>query len=90
MFLEMPLLLIISLREAARDFFWAKIIENFILSFRSPQGIFGAVNFVGSAIAHAATNAFLPLAIIGFSAGLFLILGYRLIRNFKELILVRI
>lgn len=85
MFLEMPLLAIIALSEAAREFFWVRIIENFSASLNG--GVTGALNFVGHALYSAPA---LPLAIIGFSAGLFTILAYKTFRNFKSLVLVEI
>lgn len=84
--LEAPLL-IVALWETARAFFVAKIIENFILVLHSPAGILGIFRFVGYALYHA---PLMPVVIIGFSSGLFLILAYKLVRNFSQLALVRI
>ncbi len=81
-----PLSLGLALWLTAKEFFVAKIIENFAASVHS--GNFAVVfNFIISALGNA---PLLPTAIIGFSAGLFLILAYKLTRNFKQLALVRI
>lgn len=81
--MAMPLSLALTLWLTAREFFVAKIIENFIISLHSGS-IFA---FVGSALYNA---PLLPVAIIGFSGGLFLILAYKAARNFSQLTLVRI
>jgi len=47
------------------------------------------VNFVGSAI-YSASDNLVPVAIAGISLGLFMILAYKLIRNFTQLVLIRI
>jgi hypothetical protein len=70
----------------AKEFFVAKIIENFTASIHSGN-ISSVFSFIGSALYNA---PFLPMAIIGFSLGLSLILAYRLIRNFFQLTIVRI
>lgn len=74
----------VALWLTAKDFFVAKILENFILSFHSGN-IFA---FVSSAFYN--SSHLLPLIIIGILSVLFLILGYRLLRNFTKLTLVRI
>ena len=79
----MPVLAIITLWQTASEFFVAKIVENFIISLHSGN-IFP---FIASAFANAPV---MPLLVIGFSTGLFLILAYRLVRNFIQLTLVRI
>ncbi len=82
----MPLSLGLALWLTAKEFFVARIIENFAISVHS--GNFTSIfNFIGSALYNA---PLLPTAIIGFSIGLFLILGYKLTRNFKQITLVRI
>ena len=68
----------------AKDFFVAKILENFILSFHSGN-IFA---FVGSAFYN--SSHLLSLIIIGILSVLSVILGYRLLRNFTKLTLVKI
>ncbi len=80
----MPLSLGIALWLTAKEFFVAKIVENFILTFHSGN-IFA---FVSSAFYNSAH--LLPLAVIGFLSVLFLVLGYRLLRNFTQMTLVRI
>lgn len=86
LFLEMPIFIVIALRETAREFFVARILENFLLSFHS-GGILSGINFIKEAFF--ATNG-LPLAVIGFSFGFFLVLAFRVFRNFRQLTLVRI
>ncbi len=83
----MPLSSGFALWFTAKEFFVAKIIENLISSFHSQSGFFGVLNYVGSALSSA---PLLPLAAIGFSAGLFLALAYKLVRNFSQVSLVRI
>ena len=84
--LATPLSLAAALWLTAKEFFVVKIIENFTVSLHS-AGAYGVLRFIGSALYNA---PILPLIIIGFFSGLFLILTYRLIRNFRELTLVRI
>ncbi len=82
----MPFSAGVALWFTSKEFFVARIIDNFTTSVHS--GSFTSVfNFVISALGNA---PLLPTAIIGFSIGLFLILGYKLTRNFKQLVLVRI
>ncbi len=85
--LIMPISLTAALWFTAKEFFVVKIIENFTISLHSSAGIYGVFNYIGSALYSA---PILPLIIIGFFAGLCLFLTYRLLRNFKELTLVRI
>jgi len=80
----MPLSLGIVLWLTAKEFFVAKIVENFILTFHSGN-VFA---FIGSAF-YSSTHL-LPLAIIGILSVLSLILGYKLVRNFMQMTLVRI
>jgi len=76
----------LALWLTAKEFFVARIIENFTASIHS--GSFTAVSsFIISALGNV---PILPTAIIGFSAGLFLLLAYKLIRNFIQVSLVRI
>jgi len=86
--LEMPVLLAVGLWEIARAFFVARIVENFIISIRSGS-VANIVNFVGSAL-YSASEHFVPVAVAGVAIGLFMILAYKLIRNFTQLALVRI
>ena len=86
--LEMPVLLAVGLWEIARAFFVAKIVENFITSVHSGN-VVTIVNFVGSAL-YSASDHFVPVAIAGIAVGLFMILTYKVIRNFTQLALVRI
>lgn len=86
LFLQIPVLLIIALHETAREFFVARIIENFLIAANS-GGISAAWNFGISALQSA---PFVPVLIILFSLGLCGVLGYRLARNIFNLKLVRI
>ncbi len=88
LFLEMPVLLAVGLWEIARAFFVARIVENFITSVHSGS-VVNIVNFVGSAI-YGVSEHFVPFAIVGISIGLFIILAYKVVRNFTQLALVRI
>lgn len=83
MLLAMPLSLGFALWLTAKEFFVAKIVENFTLSLQSGN----VFSYIGSALYNA---PLLPVAIIGLSSALFLILGYRLVRNFTQLSLVKI
>lgn len=84
----MPVLLAFAFWEIARTFFVAKIVENFTNSLYSGN-ILTITNFIGSALYNASAHL-LSISIIGFSIGLVLILGYKLVRNFTQLTLVRI
>jgi putative Mn2+ efflux pump MntP len=84
----MPALSAVAFWHIGRTFFVAKIFENFTNSLYSGN-ILTITNFVGSALYHCSEH-FLALAIAGFSAGLVIILGYKLIRNFTRFTLVRI
>ncbi len=86
--LEMPILLAVGIWEIARAFFVAKIVENFIMSVHSGN-VVAIVNIIGSAI-YNANEHFVPVAIAGISVGLFMILAYKVVRNFTQLALVRI
>ncbi len=86
--LEMPVLLAVGLWEIARAFFVAKIVENFITSVHSGS-VVTVVNFVGSAL-YRIGDHLVPITIAGISVGLFIILAYKVIRNFTQLALVRI
>lgn len=82
----MPILAVIALWETAEEFFVAKIVENFVVALNQ-SGFLGVLGFVMSAVKSA---PILPILIIGFSTGFFLVLAFRLMRNFKQLTLVRI
>ncbi len=84
----MPVLLTVAFWQIAGTFFVAKIVENFIISLHSGN-ISVIISFVGSAL-YNVSNHFLPVSIAAFSIGLVMILGYKLVRNFTRLTLVRI
>ncbi len=86
--LEMPVLLAVGLWEIARAFFVARIVENFITSVHSGS-VVTIVNFVGSAI-YQTSDHLVPVAIAGIAIGLFMVLAYKVVRNFTQLALVRI
>ncbi len=87
--MTMPFSLAIALWLTAKEFFVARVVENLIASAHN-GGIWSVSGFVADAFYHASHSSLAPLAIIGFSSALFLFLGYRLIRNFTQLTLVRI
>ncbi len=84
----MPLFLVLALWLIAREFFVAKIVENFTNSLYSGN-VLTITNFIGSALYNASAHL-VSISIIGFSIGLVLILGYKLVRNFMRLTLVRV
>lgn len=79
-----PFLTLIGLRETAREFFVAQIIENFSRAFQ--VGFRATIDLTTASLVNAPV---LPILIILFSLGLAGLLAYRLIRNFKEAQLVR-
>jgi len=81
--LGMPLSFGLTLWLTAREFFVAKIAENFVVSFHSG----GVFSFIGSALYSA---PLLPAAIVGLSFGISMILAWRLVRNLSRLSLVEI
>ncbi len=83
--LEIPVLLIIALHETAREFFVAKIVENFLIALNH-SGITGVLGFMVSAVQNA---PFVPMLIILFSLGLCAVLAYRTARNLSAFKLVR-
>jgi hypothetical protein len=83
-FLYVPFLVFIALRETARQFFVVKIIDNFLLA--SHQGVGVTAQFVFSAIRN------IPIfssTVILFSLVLSGVILYRLIRNFKSVQLAK-
>ena len=86
--LEMPVLLVVGLWEIAKTYFVARIVDNFIIAVHSGS-IVKITDFVGSALYSASAHT-IPFAIAAVSTGLFMILAYKVIRNFTQLSLVRI
>jgi hypothetical protein len=84
LFLQMPLLLLIALRETAREFWVAKIVENFSIAIHS--GFSSTLNYVFSAIVSAPA---VPMLIIIFSLGVFGYLAVKTTRNLKRFGLVK-
>ena len=85
MFLYLPFLLIIALRETANEFFVARIVDNMINAING-SGFTGLVGFSSSAIANIPV---LPVMVIVGSTGLFVYLLKKLTGNFKEIKLVK-
>ncbi len=83
--LEIPVLLVIALHETAREFFVAKIIENFLIVLNH-SSIAGVLGFMVSAVQNA---PFVPMLIILFSLGLCAFLSFRMARNFSAFKLVK-
>jgi len=85
-FLYMPFLAFVALRETAREFFVIKIIENFLRAVHE-SGLNGALNFVFSAFNE---TPVLPTVVIIASLALFVFILRKLFRNFKGIRLVSI
>ena len=84
-FLYMPFLLIVALRETANEFFVARIVDNMINAVHG-SGFSGLVNFTSSA----ATNIpVIPMMIILGSVGLFAYILWKLARDFRQTGLVK-
>lgn len=75
--LQMPLFAFIAIREAAREFFVAKIADNFFTSFNN-AGVSGVSGFALSAIER---TPFVSVLVILSSICFLGFLGYRLFRN---------
>ena len=80
MFLYLPFLLIVALRETANEFFVARIVDNMLNAIHG-SGFMGFVGFTSSAVTNVSIIS--TMVIIG-SMGLFVYLLKRLTRNFKE------
>jgi hypothetical protein len=78
-FIYMPLFLVIALRETAREFFVAKIVENFSAAVSS--GFLATANYVYSAFISAPV---IPVSIILFSASFFIYAAVRTARGIKQ------
>ncbi len=81
LFLYAPFLIFVALREAAREFFVLKILDNFLLVIHN-SGFYGGARFVLSAIENVPV---LPALIILSSLGLCGWLLIRLVKNFSRL-----
>lgn len=79
LFLQLPLFSLIALRELAREFWVAKIFDNFSWAFHG--GFMSVINFVFSAVANA---PLVPVFIILFSLGLFAFIFGRTIKNLRS------
>lgn len=85
-FLYIPFLVFIALRETANEFFVAKIVDNFLLAIHG-SGFLGAFNLTRSAIFNA---SFLSVLVILVSLGVCVVLLKKLSKNFKEIRLAKI
>ncbi|MBU1091700.1 hypothetical protein KKA27_02470 [Patescibacteria group bacterium] len=85
-FLYMPFLLFVALRETANEFFVAKIVDNFLLVIHN-SGFLGVVNLTRSAIIN---TSVLSMLIIIASLGAFVLLLRRLSRNFRQIRLAKV
>lgn len=84
MFLYVPFLVFVALREASREFFVVRIFDNFLTVLHS-SGFSGAVQFVFSALAN---TPVLPTLIISASFVLSGLILRRLFKNFMQVTLV--
>lgn len=85
LFLYMPFLIFVALREVAREFFVLRILENFLSAVHG-SGFSGATKFVFSALVN---TPFLPALIILSALGLCGWILLRLAKNFKQLRLAK-
>jgi len=85
-FLYMPFLIFVALRETANEFFVARIVDNFLLVIHS-SGFVGVVNLTRSAIVN---TSVLSALIILASLGVFVFLLRRLSKNFKQIRLAKV
>ncbi len=84
-FLYMPFLLFIAMRETANEFFVMKVIDNFLIVAHN-SGIFGIMNFIYSAVIN---TSVLPSFIILVSSGVFILLFRRLFKSLKDVRMVK-
>lgn len=73
--------LFVALRETARSFFVAKIVENFI---QAAQNMGSIPGFVLSALVHAQTSALLTVMV---SLAVSVVLGWRFIQSLRNIAL---
>ncbi|MDD5032868.1 MAG: hypothetical protein PHC85_02015 [Candidatus Pacebacteria bacterium] len=85
-FLYMPFLAAVAFRETAREFFVARIVDNFLQA-THVSGFFGAINFVFAAIEN---TPVLPTLVIAVSLGFFVLLLRKLAYSIKDLSLERV
>lgn len=84
-FLYLPFLLFVAVRETANEFFVVRIIDNFLLTLNH-SGFFGVLNYLASAIAN---TPVLPSLIILVSLGVFALVLRRLTKSVKGVNLVK-
>jgi len=78
-FLQMPLLLLIALRETSREFWVSRIFENFVVALNG--GLSTTAEYVWSSFVH---TPVVPVSIIIFSMAIFGYSAKRLIKNCKS------
>lgn len=83
-FLYLPFLIIVALRETAKEFFIARIINNFLTAVHS--GGASTVNYLFSALANMPVVSCLVIlvSLMGFAA-----LSYRLVQSVRTVRLVK-
>jgi len=85
LFLYMPFLLFVALREVANEFFVVKIVNNFLMIIHK-SGMGGVVGYIFSALANASVLSGLIIIV---SLGVFVILLRKLAKTFRGFHLVR-
>ncbi|PIS13677.1 MAG: hypothetical protein COT67_00455 [Candidatus Tagabacteria bacterium CG09_land_8_20_14_0_10_41_14] len=83
-FLYMPFLATVALREIANEFFVAKIVDNFLFSLNG--GVGATMNYLVSALAN---TPVLPTLVILFSLSGFAAILYKLAQKVKSARLVK-
>jgi len=84
LFVYLPFLLFVALRETASEFFVARIVDNFLLAVNA--GFVATARFALSALSN---TPVLPTLIILVSLGVFAVLLRKLARNFKQVHLAK-
>jgi len=86
LFLYVPFLLFVALREISNEFFVTRIIDNFLVSVHN-SGVVGVARFAFSALVN--TPVLSALIIIA-SMGAFVVLLRRLARSFRQIHLAKV
>jgi len=84
-FVYMPFLAIVVLWETAREFFVARIIDNFLVALHG-NGFMGVVNFSFSALVH---TPVLPTLVILASMAAFFVFLRKSLRSLRQTGLIR-
>jgi len=85
-FIYMPFLLFVALKETAGEFFVSKILDNFLIVVHN-HGLTGVFKFIISAFGNAPA---LPLFIILVSAGIFVYILRKTVGYIRNLAVARI